>query len=109
MFHGQPGVQELVLPSVDVFPLFCEKGLLGLNSCVALRQPLVSEANRQKQLQFAREHKDWTLELWTEVMWSDESRFTLFQRDRTEKERPRRTIRIAVLLGRKIKVTRKNK
>ena len=52
---------------------------LGLNSCV--RKPLISEANRKKRLQFAREHKDWTLEQWTKVMWSDESRFTLFQRD----------------------------
>ncbi len=52
---------------------------LGLNSCVALRKPLISEANRKKRLQFAREHKDWTLEQWKKVMWSDESKFTLFQ------------------------------
>jgi len=42
---------------------------LGLNSCVALRKPLISEANRKKRLQFAREHKDWTLEQWKKVMW----------------------------------------
>ena len=35
----------------------------------------------KKRLQFAREHKDWTLEQWKKVMWSDESRFTLFQSD----------------------------
>ena len=29
---------------------------LGLNSCVVLRKPLISEANRKKKLQFAREH-----------------------------------------------------
>ena len=34
-----------------------------------------------KRFQFAREHKDWTLEQWKKVMWSDESRFTLFQSD----------------------------
>ncbi|KAK3544716.1 hypothetical protein QTP86_026116, partial [Hemibagrus guttatus] len=50
---------------------------LGLNSCVAL----ISEANRKKRLQFARDHKDWTLEQWKKVMWSDESRFTLYQSD----------------------------
>ncbi|KAK3555616.1 hypothetical protein QTP86_025639, partial [Hemibagrus guttatus] len=27
------------------------------------------------------EHKDWTLEQWKKVMWSDESRFTLIQSD----------------------------
>ncbi len=54
---------------------------MGLNSCVALRKPLISEANRKKRLQFAREHKDWTLEQWKKVIRSDESRFTLFQSD----------------------------
>ena len=34
---------------------------LGLNSCVALRKPHISEANQKKGLQFAKEHKDWTL------------------------------------------------
>ncbi|KAK1786370.1 hypothetical protein P4O66_017607 [Electrophorus voltai] len=48
---------------------------------LALRKPLAREANRQKQLQFAREHKDWTLEQWKKVMWSNESSFTLFQSD----------------------------
>ena len=46
-----------------------------------LRKPLNSEANWKKRLQFAREHKDWTLEQWKKVMWSNESRFTLFQSD----------------------------
>ncbi|KAF7659613.1 hypothetical protein LDENG_00295490 [Lucifuga dentata] len=52
---------------------------LGLNNCVALRKPLISQANQKKSFQFAREHKDWTLEQWKKLMWSDESRFTLFQ------------------------------
>jgi len=54
---------------------------LGLNSCVALRKPLINEANRNKRLQFAREHKDWTLERLKVVVWSDQSRFTQFQSD----------------------------
>lgn len=36
---------------------------------------------KKKRFQFARDHKDWTLEQWKQVMWSDESRFTLFQSD----------------------------
>lgn len=35
----------------------------------------------KKRLQFARERKDWTVERWERVMWSDISRFTLLQRD----------------------------
>lgn len=48
---------------------------LGLSSCVALRKSLISEANWEKRLQIARQHKKW------KVMWSDESRVTLFQSD----------------------------
>ena len=54
---------------------------MGLNSCVALRKPLITKANQKKRLWFAREHKDWTVEDWKKVMWSDESRLTLFQSD----------------------------
>lgn len=34
-----------------------------------------------KRLQFAREHKDWSLEQRTKVIWSDQSRFTQFKSD----------------------------
>lgn len=43
---------------------------LGLNICVAV--PVMQPG--KKRLQFPREHKDWTLEQWKTVMWSDESR-----------------------------------
>uniref|UniRef100_A0A8C9RQZ3 Transposase Tc1-like domain-containing protein n=1 Tax=Scleropages formosus TaxID=113540 RepID=A0A8C9RQZ3_SCLFO len=55
---------------------------VGLSSCVALRKPLISEANRGKKgFNFLRSIKNWTLEQWKKAMWSDESRFTLFQSD----------------------------
>lgn len=54
---------------------------LHLNSCASTRKPLVSKVNRKKRLQFAKEHKNWTVQQWSNIMWSDESRFTLFQHD----------------------------
>ena len=48
---------------------------LGLNNHVAVRKPLISEANWKKR------HKDWTLEQWKKVMWPGESRFTLLPSD----------------------------
>lgn len=47
---------------------------IGEERTAVLRKSLISEANQGKGLQ-----KVWTLDQWKKVMWSDESRFTLFQ------------------------------
>ena len=44
--------------SVSTHTMWRELRGLGLSSCVALRKPLSSEANRKKRLLFAGEHKD---------------------------------------------------
>lgn len=44
------------------------------------RKPLVSEVNRKKRLEWCRTRKDWESE-WDTIIWSDESRFLLFQND----------------------------
>ena len=35
---------------------------MGLRCSVSTRKPMVSEANRMKRFQFAKNHKDWTVE-----------------------------------------------
>lgn len=54
---------------------------MGYNSCTALRKPSVSERNRKIRLNWARERRLWTMDDWKKVVWSDESRFTMFQND----------------------------
>ncbi len=54
---------------------------MGYNSHTALRKPLVSEHNRKIRLNWAREKRSWTIDNWKNVVWSDESRFTLYQND----------------------------
>ena len=54
---------------------------MGYNSRTALRKPLVSEYNRKIRLNWAREKRSWTIDNWKNVVWSDESRFTLYQND----------------------------
>lgn len=49
-----------------------------LHGRVAARKPLLRRGNRLKRLQWAREHKDWTVEQWQKVLWTDESIFRLF-------------------------------
>jgi transposase len=54
----------------------------GLCGRMPAKKPLMREKNRKARLAFARAHKDWTVEQWSRVLWSDESKKTLFGSDR---------------------------
>ncbi|GFX31536.1 transposable element Tc1 transposase [Trichonephila clavipes] len=51
----------------------------NIHGRVAIRNPLVSGRNSAKRLQWCRDHLNWTQLQWEQVIWSDESSFTLFQ------------------------------
>lgn len=51
----------------------------NIHGRVAIPKPLVSARNAMKRLQWCREHLNWTQLQWEQVIWSDESSFTLFQ------------------------------
>ena len=53
---------------------------MGYYSRVALRKPFVSESNRIKRYKWCMDRKSWNLE-WQYIVWSDESRFNLYQND----------------------------
>lgn len=53
----------------------------GLTGCVAVKKPFISPANRLKRLKFAKEHKDWTEAQWSNVLWSDKSKFNMVASD----------------------------
>lgn len=48
----------------------------GLKSRTAVQKPIVSGVNKQKRLDFATEHLQWTEEHWAKVVFTDESSFT---------------------------------
>ena len=54
---------------------------MGYKSRRPVRTPLLSAANKKKRLKFAQAHKDWTVDYWKQVMWSDESRFQMHHAD----------------------------
>lgn len=51
----------------------------NIHGRVAIPKPLVSARNALKRLQWCQDHLKWTQLQWEQVIWSDESSFTLFQ------------------------------
>lgn len=53
----------------------------GLPARRPAKKPLISAKNRKALLAFARTHLDWTVEQWTKVLWSDETKINLIGSD----------------------------
>lgn len=49
----------------------------GLRGCPACRKPFISERNRLKRVNWAKEHLTWSEEDWSKVLFTDESPFVL--------------------------------
>ncbi|GBM88474.1 hypothetical protein AVEN_144796-1 [Araneus ventricosus] len=60
-------------PSASVSEHTVQRTLLDMRLCSRrlTRVPLLTERHRQLRLQWAREHRDWTLDEWMRVAWSD--------------------------------------
>ena len=56
----------------------------GLIGRVCVRKPLLRAANKAKRLEWARRHKNWRVEQWMKVLWSDEKKFELFNSKRRQ-------------------------
>ncbi len=54
---------------------------MGYSSRRPHRVPLLSAKNRKQRIQFTQAHKNWTIEDWKNVAWSDESWFLLRHSD----------------------------
>lgn len=53
----------------------------GLASAEKKKKPMLSRANIKARLEFAKGHRDWTVEDWKRVIWSDETKINRFQSD----------------------------
>lgn len=52
-----------------------------LRGRIPRKKPFISEVNRQKRLQFAKDYVDKPVEFWKNVIFSDESKFNIFGSD----------------------------
>jgi len=71
---------ELGLKTVSAATIRRNLYELGYHGRAGVRKPFVSEVNRGKRHVWCRERRNWSEE-WNNIIWSDESRFVLFQND----------------------------
>lgn len=50
----------------------------GLNGRVSIKKPLLRRGNKKKRLEWAHAHKNWTVDDWKQVLWTDESKFEIW-------------------------------
>ena len=55
--------------------------IAGLFFFLAAKKPFISEKNRKARLEFAHAHKNWAIEQWSHILWSDKSKFNLRHSD----------------------------
>ena len=54
---------------------------VGLYGRVARKKPYINKINRRKRLKYAENYREQLLSFWNKVLWSDESKFNLFEYD----------------------------
>ena len=54
----------------------------GLYGRYAAKKPLPKDTNNKKRLAWAKKHRQWKLDQWKSVLWSDESTFESFGSNR---------------------------
>lgn len=52
---------------------------MGLRGCISKRKPLLTQRHKGRRLEWARNHQDWTVEQWRNVLFSDETPLHLVQ------------------------------
>lgn len=50
-------------------------------SRIPAKKPLLNDQQREQRLKWCIDRRDWTVRKWRSVIWSDESRFTIFKND----------------------------
>ncbi|CAH2108348.1 unnamed protein product [Euphydryas editha] len=54
----------------------------GLTGCVGAKKPKLRIRHKKNRLEWAKAHKNWTIDQWENVLWTDESKFQIFESNR---------------------------
>lgn len=60
----------------------------NLKSYRPAKKPFINQKQRERRLRWCHEHKNWSLDQWRTVIFSDESKFQLFSNKGTVRRRP---------------------
>lgn len=58
--------------------------IIGLVASVKKKKPALSDRNVKRRLHFCKTHKNWTVDDWKRVIWSDETKVNRYQSDGKE-------------------------
>ena len=64
--------------NVSIFSVSRRLGKTGLYSRIFVKKPLLRKQNNIKRFQWAKVHRDWTIEQWNKIVWTDNSKFEIF-------------------------------
>jgi hypothetical protein len=53
----------------------------GFKAALKVKKPLLSQHHRKARVEFAKAHKNWTVDDWKKVVWSDECKINCFGSD----------------------------
>jgi hypothetical protein len=79
--HNVSDLQRCYLPHVHPETIRQRLKLCGLKAYVRRSKPLLTAVHKKKRLAWAQAHTHWTVEDWSAVAFSDESKFNLFGSD----------------------------
>ena len=67
-------LQEVTNQSLSAQTVQNRMKSLGMKAVVTKKRPILSQRHWKERLDFAIAHKDWTVEDWKRVVWSDETK-----------------------------------
>jgi transposase len=79
--HDVADLQRKYFPDINAQTIRTRLQACGLRAYVRRTKPFLTEAHKQKRLEWAEAHADWSADDWKAVVFSDESKFNIFGSD----------------------------
>ena len=92
-FTSAVGLRDELMPNVSVDTVRKRLKELGMRCCIPARKPFLRPIHIQKRLEFARNHRNWGVDEWSCIVFSDEKIFRSSSTGQLRVYRPRKSDR----------------